>query len=120
MTAASLTGARMRDDVARDWGQVEAWLSLGATPRQSVAHFGRLAIARALIPATDQTRSAGLVTLPGAFVGLLLGGASPAEAAEVQVLVLVGLLAAETVSAVVTTRALSDSLGTHRPEPLPH
>jgi len=116
MTAVSLTGARLRDDVARDWGQVEAWLSIGATPRQAVADLGRLAAGRALIPAIDQTRSAGLVTLPGAFVGLLLGGASPAEAAEVQLLVLAGLLAAETVAAVLTARLLGTWLGTTRPE----
>lgn len=116
MTAASLTGARLRDDVARDWGQVEAWLSIGATPRQAVAEHGRLAAGRALIPAIDQTRSAGLVTLPGAFVGLLLGGATPAEAAEVQLLVLAGLLAAETVAAVLTARLLGDWLGSTRPE----
>ncbi|KRC63282.1 hypothetical protein ASE12_00015 [Aeromicrobium sp. Root236] len=115
MTAASLTGVRLRDDVGRDWGQVEAWLSLGATPRQAVADFGRVAAGRALIPAIDQTRSAGLVTLPGAFVGLLLGGASPGEAAEVQLLVLAGLLAAETVAAVLTARALATWLGTTRP-----
>jgi len=116
MTAASLTGARLRDDVARDWGQIEAWLSIGATARQAVAGHGRIAASRALIPAIDQTRSAGLVTLPGAFVGMLLGGASPAEAAEVQLLVLAGLLAAETVAAVLTVRLLSSWLGATRPE----
>ena len=52
-----------------------------------------------------------------AFVGLLLGGASPAEAAEVQLLVLVGLLAAETVAAVLTARLLGTWVGTTRPEP---
>ncbi len=116
MTAASLTGARLRDDVGRDWGQVEAWLAIGATPRQATVSFGRLAVARALIPAIDQTRSAGLVTLPGAFVGLLLGGASPAQAAQVQLLVLAGLLAAETVAAVLTARLLSTWVGIKRPD----
>jgi putative ABC transport system permease protein len=115
MTAASLTGARLRDDVARDWPEVEAWLALGATPRQAVAALGRTAVARALIPALDQTRSAGLVTLPGAFVGLLLGGASPAEAAEVQLLVLAGLLAAETISAVATAHQIAPWVGATGP-----
>ncbi len=52
----------------------------------------------------------GLVVLPGAFVGLLLGGASPAEAAQLQLLVLVGLLAAETVCAVLTAYLLAPAL----------
>ena len=115
MTAASLAGSRLRDDVHRDWGQVEAGLSIGLTPGQAVADFGRVAVSRSLIPAIDQTRSAGLVTLPGAFVGMLLGGATPAEAAEVQLLVLVGLLAAEMVSATLTVRLLGPVFGTARP-----
>lgn len=115
MTAVSLTGGRLRDDARGEWDQVEAWLSLGATPRQAVAGHARRAVARSLVPALDQTRSAGLVTLPGAFVGLLLGGASPAAAAQVQLLVLVGLLAAESVAAVLTARLLAHRLGSRTP-----
>ncbi|KAA1376368.1 ABC transporter permease [Aeromicrobium fastidiosum] len=117
VVAATATSARRIGCDARDWGEVEGWLALGATPRQATAALGRVAAGRALIPAIDQTRSAGLVTLPGAFVGLLLGGASPAEAAEVQLLVLVGLLAAEAVAAVLTARLLGGWVGTTRPEP---
>ena len=57
-----------------------------------------------LVPAIDQTRNVGLVTLPGTFVGLVLGGASPAEAARVQLTVLLALLAVEVVAAVVVAR----------------
>lgn len=115
MAAASVTGLRLRDDVRAEWDVVEGWLALGASPRQAVAAHGRRAVARALAPAVDQTRAAGLVTLPGAFVGLLLGGASPAEAAQVQLLVLVGLLAAQSVAGVLTVRLLATRLGTLRP-----
>ncbi|WP_051639827.1 ABC transporter permease [Cellulomonas sp. URHE0023] len=117
MTAVSLSGGRLRDDLRAEWDQVEAWLSLGATPRQAVAGQARRAVARSLVPALDQTRSAGLVTLPGAFVGLLLGGLSPAGAAQVQLLVLVGLLAAESVAAVVTVQLLAHRLGSRTPVP---
>ncbi|GIG20781.1 ABC transporter permease [Cellulomonas chitinilytica] len=115
MTAASLTGGRLRDDVRSEWDVVEGWIALGATSRQAVAAQARRSVARSLVPALDQTRSAGLVVLPGAFVGLLLGGASPAQAAQVQLLVLVGLLAAESVAAVVTAQALSRRVGALRP-----
>ena len=69
----------------------------------------------ALLPALDQTRNVGLVVLPGAYVGLLLGGASPLEAGRLQLLVLVGLIAAETVAATVVTYGLSGRFGTVRP-----
>ncbi|HEY8373609.1 MAG TPA: ABC transporter permease [Pseudonocardiaceae bacterium] len=57
--------------------------------------IGRRAATTALLPALEQTRTVGLVTLPGAFVGMLLGGASPVAAGAAQLLVLVGLLAVE-------------------------
>ena len=115
MTATTLAGQRLRDDVTTSWDQVEAWLSLGARPARAVRPLARTAAARALVPAIDQTRNVGLVVLPGAYVGLLLGGASPLQAGTVQLLVLVGLLAAESVAAALITRTFSPRLGTRRP-----
>jgi hypothetical protein len=66
----------------------------------------RRAITTGLVPAIDQTRSVGLVTLPGTFVGLVLGGASPASAARVQLLILLALLAVELFSALIVGRLL--------------
>jgi putative ABC transport system permease protein len=115
MTATSLAGQRFTDDVSAGWAEVEGWLAIGATAAQAVATMGRRAAARALVPAIDQTRNVGLVVLPGAYVGLLLGGASPLEAGRIQLLVLVGLLAAETIAAVVVTHLLAPTLGAVRP-----
>jgi UDP-glucose/iron transport system permease protein len=115
MTATTLAGQRLIDDVSSGWNEVEGWLALGALPGQAVAAPARRAAARALVPALDQTRNVGLVVLPGAYVGLLLGGASPLEAGRVQLLVLVGLLSAETVAAVAVTRLLSAGLGRRQP-----
>ncbi len=117
MTATTLAGQRLIDDTVSDWDEVEGWLALGATSRQAVGPLARRAAARALVPALDQTRNVGLVVLPGAFVGLLLGGASPLEAGRVQLLVLVGLLAAETVAAVSITRLLAGVIAVTRPQP---
>jgi putative ABC transport system permease protein len=115
MTVTTLAGQRFTDDVQAGWAEVEGWLSLGATPAQAVLPMARRAAGRALVPAIDQTRNVGLVVLPGAYVGLLLGGASPLEAGRVQLLVLVALLAAETVAAVVVTHLLAPVLGAVRP-----
>ena len=115
MTATTLAATRMRDDVLSQWDVVEAALALGAAPRQAVADVARSAAARALVPALDQTRNVGLVVLPGAYVGLLLAGASPAEAGRVQFLVLLGLLVAESLAAVTVTQLLADPMGRHKP-----
>ena len=115
MIACGLAGGRLHDDAADQWGQVEGWLALGATPQRAVADLGRRAVARSLTPSIDQTRSAGLVTLPGAFVGMLLGGASPWQAAQLQLLVLVALFAAQGVAAVITVRLTAPLVGWRRP-----
>ena len=50
-----------------------------SAPRPAQAHeeIGHEAVRESLLPTLDQTKSTGLVTLPGAFVGALFGGASP-------------------------------------------
>ncbi len=99
MTAATLTGRKLADGLHRRRDEVEAWLSIGANARQAVRPIAREAIFEALVPALDQIRTVGLVTLPGAFVGALLGGASATSAARFQLVVLVGLLCAESITA---------------------
>lgn len=97
MTAATLTGRRLLDELRDRFGEVEAGLALGLLPEQAIREVvGRRAAAEALVPGLDQTRTVGLVTLPGAFVGMLLGGASATQAAGVQLVVLVSLLAVQT------------------------
>lgn len=115
MTAVSLTGSRFRDDVAAQWDIVEGYLALGANPRQATAAVGRRAAERSLIPSLDQTRSAGLVVLPGAFVGMLLGGATPAQAAQVQLLVLFALIAANVCASTALAWLLGPDFGKQRP-----
>jgi putative ABC transport system permease protein len=101
MTATALAGRRTLDELDTRRGEVEAALSLGLLPRDAALEIARPAAAQSLVPVMDQTRTVGLVTLPGAFVGMLLGGASPVQAGAVQLLVLVLLLAVEHVAAAV-------------------
>ncbi|NYI03388.1 ABC transporter permease [Allostreptomyces psammosilenae] len=102
LTATSMAGRRSMEDLRLRHGEVEAALALGLLDRDARLEIARPAAASALMPALDQTRTVGLVTLPGAFVGMLLGGASPVEAGAVQVFVLIALLAVEAVCVLVT------------------
>ncbi len=61
----------------------------------------------ALAPGLDQTRTVGLVTLPGAFVGVLLGGGTPLEAGAAQIMVLIGLMAAQAITTAVLLRLIA-------------
>lgn len=94
MTVCTLMGRSLSAAYLSQRDEMEAWLSLGATPRRSALRAVRSAASTALIPATDQTRTTGIVTLPGAFVGAIFAGASPLAAAEFQLVVLAAILAA--------------------------
>jgi uncharacterized protein (TIGR00245 family) len=107
MTAASLAGRRLREELVTRRGEVEAGLALGLLRRDAVLEVTRSAAATALVPPLDQTRTVGLVTLPGAFVGVLLGGGTPLEAGAAQLLVLIGLLATEAIAVWVVTELVA-------------
>ncbi|MEM8619768.1 MAG: ABC transporter permease [Actinomycetota bacterium] len=96
MTAHTLMARRAFDSLRADHGQVEAALALGMDRADAISLVISRHSSEALHPALDQTRTVGLVTLPGAFVGVLLGGGSAGDAAAAQLLVLIGLLASET------------------------
>jgi putative ABC transport system permease protein len=107
MTIATLAGRRFTESVKERWEEVEGWLALGAMRRQSTADLARGAVYSALIPSTDQTRTTGLVTLPGAFVGAVFGGISPLEAGRFQILVLASIMAAGSITAVMVIGTLA-------------
>ena len=102
MTATTLSGRRALDALRERRGEYEAGLSIGLLPRDAAMLVARESARLALVPALDQTRTVGLVTLPGAFVGTLLGGATPLEAAALQLVVLAGILLAQSIAVPIT------------------
>jgi putative ABC transport system permease protein len=102
MIVTSLAGARVRDEVVDKTLEVEARLALGVPAGEAMSSYVRRAATSALIPIADTTKNVGLIHLPGAFVGMMLGGAEPLEAAKVQLIVLFMLLGAVAVSGIVT------------------
>jgi putative ABC transport system permease protein len=116
MSATSLAGRRALDELRDRRGEYEAALALGFLPREAALEVVRPAAGQALMPALDQTRTVGLVTLPGAFVGVLLGGGSPVQAGATQVLVLVALLAVEGIAVMMTVELVARGV-LRRPHP---
>jgi putative ABC transport system permease protein len=107
MTATTLAGKRALDALRTRHGEYEAALSIGLLPRDSALLIAREDASLALVPGLDQTRTVGLVTLPGAFVGMLLGGASPLQAAAVQLVVLVALLLVQAIAVLATVELVA-------------
>lgn len=95
MTAHTLAARRAFADLRSGIPTYEAALSIGLPRSEAIAEVTSPALREAMVPALDQTRTVGLVTLPGAFIGVLMGGGSPLQAGAAQVLVLVGVLAGQ-------------------------
>jgi putative ABC transport system permease protein len=106
MTAHTLSGRRSYAALREERAQYEACLSLGLLPAQAIGEVIHRRVPEALLPGLDQVRTTGLVTLPGAFIGVMLGGGTPVQAATAQVLVLFGIMAAQTITVVVAERLI--------------
>jgi putative ABC transport system permease protein len=110
MTAHTLAGRRTFAALREEHPQYEACLSLGMLPSQGIVEIIHRRTPESLLPGLDQVKTSGVVTLPGAFIGVMLGGGSPVQAATAQVLVLFGIMAAQTVTAGVAERLIAARL----------
>lgn len=110
LAATVLVGRRIAAELADHRDEVEARLALGLSSREAAAPFLRRAARTALIPQIETTKAVGVVFLPGAMVGLVLAGASPADAVKVQIavmyLILGSVATTTTVVAIGVTRRL--------------
>jgi putative ABC transport system permease protein len=61
MTSSSTTGRQLWIGMVHRADEIEGWLALGATPRQSVVDIARFAVTESMRPAIDQTKTTGLV-----------------------------------------------------------
>ncbi|TCP49251.1 putative ABC transport system permease protein [Tamaricihabitans halophyticus] len=110
MTATTLAARRVLAVLHDRHGEFEAALALGFAEPAAVRELVRGPAADALLPALDQTRTVGLVTLPGAFVGMLLAGAPAWQAGVVQLVVLLALLLVEALAIAVVIELVARSL----------
>ncbi|AES81748.1 putative UPF0014 family protein [Medicago truncatula] len=103
MTVTGVTMKRLRDDIKAQMNLVETALALGATPRQATHQQVKRALIIALSPVVDNTKTVGLISLPGAMTGLIMGGASPLEAIQLQIVVMNMMIGAATISSIMAT-----------------
>ncbi|MGH8574789.1 MAG: ABC transporter permease, partial [Gammaproteobacteria bacterium] len=64
MTAVSLAGSRLRDEITDKRLEIESRLALGVPARTALQPYARRAATTALIPTIDSTKNVGLIFLP--------------------------------------------------------
>lgn len=94
MNVCSLVMGRVRDEVNGRSNEIESALALGASGRQATHRFLRMALHSGMTPIVDSTKTVGLIQLPGAMTGMILAGASPLEAVQLQIIVMYMLIGA--------------------------
>ncbi len=72
---------------------MEAMLIDGADWTAAVKMAQAETIHNALVPAIDSLKTLGIVHIPGAMAGLMIGGVDPIEAAGYQILIMFGMVA---------------------------
>jgi putative ABC transport system permease protein len=105
MTATALACKRALDTLRTRHGE-EAALWTGLLPRDWALLLGRDDAALALVPGPGPGMC-GPGELPGGFVGMLLGGATPLHAAAVQLVVLVALPLGQAAAVLVTVELVA-------------
>lgn len=94
MNVCSLVMRRIKEEINGRSLQIETALALGATRRQAADPYLKLALQSGMIPIIDSTKTVGLIQLPGAMTGMILAGASPLEAVQLQIIVMFMLIGA--------------------------
>jgi putative ABC transport system permease protein len=78
------------------WG----YLALGASEVEALRPFIKNAVKSAIIPQMNRTKSVGVIFIPGAMVGMLLSGANPIYAAEIQIIIMWMVLSSAIISGI--------------------
>jgi putative ABC transport system permease protein len=120
LSATVLAARRVTDELADKRHEIEARLALGQSSKQAARPYIRAAIRTALTPQIESTKAVGLVFLPGAMTGLILGGVDPLDAVLVQAAIMYLILGAVAITAIVVALGVMRNLFTpdHRLRPL--
>lgn len=94
MNTCALALERFRSEVEGNAARIEAGLSLGAGPAETIRPYTRIAVSASLIPPVNTLRSLGIVWIPGIMAGMVLSGVDPIYAAVYQFVVIAMIFAA--------------------------
>jgi putative ABC transport system permease protein len=108
LNSTAVAGERLIGEIDRHQAEIETHLSLGATPAQAIASYRQVALKSALVPTIDTLMVAGLVTIPGFLTGELLANVQPVNAAGYQIVVLLMIMASNTIAAIVVTHGITN------------
>lgn len=104
MNSLALALERLFSELTARHGEIEALLSLGATPAQAASKPYLQAVEAAMIPNINAMMVVGIVSLPGMMTGQILAGQSPLAAVQYQIVVMFMITCASALTAVIASK----------------
>ena len=107
MKTNSLVLDRFTGEIVSNRSEIEAMLSVGASPDQAIREYVSTSVYASIIPILDSIKSLGIVQIPGLMAGMIIAGANPIYAAQYQFVIMLMIFAAGGLTVVVNTILLS-------------
>ena len=101
MVASGLLLNRLHSETSSHRQEIITILALGGTSKQAVYDYVKQAVRASMIPTIDNTKTMGLVQLPGMMTGLIIAGADPIQAVRYQILIVFSILASAVITSIV-------------------
>lgn len=101
LAAAAVATDRLFASMDSRANEIYMMVALGATPREAAFPSIKAAVGAGMTPLLAQLSAAGIVQIPGMMSGQILAGADPVIAAKCQIVVLLMISAATTLSVVI-------------------
>lgn len=101
MVSSGLLLNRLLSETTSHRQEIMTILALGGTPKQAVFPYLKQAVRASMIPTIDNTKTMGLVQLPGMMTGLIIAGADPIQAVRYQLLIVFAILASAVITSIV-------------------
>ncbi|NHJ31218.1 MAG: ABC transporter permease [Asgard group archaeon] len=102
MRVSGIAVERVKSDIIKSKGSIEAALALGDTPHNAKQHILCESYRAGLTPTINRVASLGIVTIPGLMAGMIIGGVHPVEAAIYQIVIFLMLLSSSFLTSIIT------------------
>jgi uncharacterized protein (TIGR00245 family) len=102
MRVSGIAIERVKSDIIKSKGSIEAALALGDKPSRAIQSILCESYRAGLTPTINRVASLGIVTIPGLMAGMIIGGVPPVEAAIYQVVIFLMLLSSSFITSIIT------------------
>ena len=102
MRVSGIAVERVKSDIMKSKGNIEAALALGDNPYRAIQTILCESYLAGLTPTINRVASLGIVTIPGLMAGMIIGGVPPVEAAIYQIVIFLMLLSASFITSIIT------------------